>query len=191
MVILRWQSGQNLGRIRKSEECFRMTASGQTRRFELSWHVGFTSDFGRIAARQRTDASGHRGTSRICERSPLHHNSSVDFTFQLSGYWRRTPDHIRREFPGVGHDAPTPQARLAQKLFRTATEIALEPNLSFRNNCGTDWSSSGPRKNVRGLLVDGILKDRTVVIGRKFNVISAVVWRARCKTDIDSSQQLM
>ena len=25
---------------------------------ELSWHVGFTPDFGRIAARQRTDASG-------------------------------------------------------------------------------------------------------------------------------------
>jgi hypothetical protein len=28
-----------------------------------SWHVGFTPDFGRIAARQRTDAPGQKATS--------------------------------------------------------------------------------------------------------------------------------
>ena len=33
------------------------------------------------------------------------------------------------------------------------------------------WSIPKPRKNVPRLLVDGILKDRTVVIGRKFNDI--------------------
>jgi hypothetical protein len=32
-------------------------------------------------------------------------------------------------------------------------------------------SIPGPRKNLPGLLVDGVLKDRTVVIGRKFNDI--------------------
>ena len=31
---------------------------GSNASVELSWHVGFTSDSGRIAARQRTDASG-------------------------------------------------------------------------------------------------------------------------------------
>ena len=41
-----------------------MTASGQTRRFELSWHVGFTPDSGRIAARRRTDASGQKPDMR-------------------------------------------------------------------------------------------------------------------------------
>ena len=30
----------------------------------LSWHVGFTPDPGRIAATQRTDASGHNETFR-------------------------------------------------------------------------------------------------------------------------------
>ena len=35
---------------------------GQSRRLGLSWHVGFTPDFGRIAARQRTDASGQKAT---------------------------------------------------------------------------------------------------------------------------------
>jgi hypothetical protein len=42
-----------------------MTAAGQTRRFELSWHVGFTPDSGRIAARQRTDASGQQRTQAV------------------------------------------------------------------------------------------------------------------------------
>ena len=42
-----------------------MTATGQNASVEPSWHVGFTPDSGRIAVRQRTDASGQEPTNGV------------------------------------------------------------------------------------------------------------------------------
>src|SRR5580700_4706582 len=41
------------------------TQPGSIASVGLSWHVGFTPDSGHVAARQRTDASGHFRKSRL------------------------------------------------------------------------------------------------------------------------------
>ena len=40
-------------------------SDGSNASVELSWHVGFTPDFGRMVATQRADASGHERTLRL------------------------------------------------------------------------------------------------------------------------------
>jgi hypothetical protein len=55
---------------RNARRLDRRRSNGSNTSVELSWHVGFTSDSGRIAARQRTDASGQKRTS-IAVAEPL------------------------------------------------------------------------------------------------------------------------
>ena len=59
-----------------------MVRSGSNASVQLSRHVGFTPDFGRIAARQQTDASGHNQThapQQIRERLCGAFNPHIDF----------------------------------------------------------------------------------------------------------------
>ena len=72
-----------------------MLTSGSTKRrphvsygsfasVELSWHVGFTPDFGRMVATRRTDASGHFRNSpndRQAYAGRSFSNTSASFKF--------------------------------------------------------------------------------------------------------------
>ena len=45
--------------------------NGSLASVELSWHVGFTSDSGRVVAKQRTDASGQNQTHGLEQELPM------------------------------------------------------------------------------------------------------------------------
>jgi hypothetical protein len=55
-----------------------ISAWGQNASVELSWHVGFTPDFGRMVATQRTGAAGHEPTFPVTQ-GPLNYVTAAVF----------------------------------------------------------------------------------------------------------------